>query len=258
VSAPVAALPSITRKNHGRGHSYYLDGVKVPGATTILGDGYPKRLENWAANEAAKYAVNHWDELSELGPADRIKPIADARHEDRDKAARRGTEVHRYARRLAAGEEVDVPDELVGHVDAYLKFAEDWLPREVLLETTVAHTVFRYCGTLDIVADLVDGNRWLLDLKTTRSGIFKEAALQLAAYRFCDVYLDADGVVRPFWPEIGVQRCGAVWLRADRSYEFCPVDATPATFNVFAFVKQIAEFDGRDDVVGAPLTREEE
>ena len=242
--------PDIVRKNHGRGHSYYLNGDKVPGATTVLSNGYPKRLEKWAAEQSTDYAVDNWDELAELKLSERRKLIAGARFADRDQAARRGTEVHTLAQKLAAGGDVPIPDELLGHVDAYLAFEKDWQPREILVEAPVANITARYCGTIDAIADLADGHRWLLDLKTTRSGIFREAALQLAAYRYAEWYLDPDGTPKPM---LEVDRCGAVWLKADRTYELVPVDATPATFRVFLYAKQIAEFDARDDLIGAAL-----
>jgi hypothetical protein len=244
------AKPRIRRVNHGKGHSYYLNDVKVPGATTVLNKGYPKHLEKWAADQSAAYAINHWDELAELGPADRLKPIADARFADRDAAARRGTEVHRLVERYLAGPDVQVPDELVGHVDAYIRFVEDWQPRELLVEAPVASVRFGYCGTVDVVADLADDLRWLYDVKTTRSGVFREAVLQVAAYRHADYYLDPDGEIQPMLP---VDRCGVVWLRADRSYEFVPVEANEQAFAIFRAAHLIARFEERDDFIGAPL-----
>jgi hypothetical protein len=242
--------PSIVRRNHGRGHSYKLNGEKTPGATTVLNKGYPKHLEKWAAEQSANYAVDNWAELAEMPISQRLKLITGARFEDRDAAARRGTDVHRLARRIIGGETVDVPDELAGHVDAYLEFLDEWQPRELLVEAPIASVRWRYCGTLDLVADLVDDRRWLLDLKTTRSGVYRESALQLSAYRNAEFYLDAAGVVRPM---LEVERCGVVWLRADRTYELVPVDASPATFRVFLAAHLIARFDEREDVLGAPL-----
>jgi hypothetical protein len=245
-----APTPIIVRRNHGRGHSYKLNGEKTPGATTVLNKGYPKHLEKWAAEQSTMYAVDNWAELSGLSISERIKRISGARFADRDAAAGRGTAVHRLARRLIAGEEVEVPDELEGHVDAYLAFLEEWQPRELLVEAPIANVTWRYCGTLDFLGDLADNARWLLDLKTTRSGVYRESALQISAYRNAEWYVDAGGVVRPM---LEVERCGVVWLKADRTYELVEVDASPATFRVFLAAHLIARFDERDDVIGAPL-----
>lgn len=244
------AAPRIVRRRHGTGHSYTLNGAKAPGATTVLGNGFPKHLEKWAADQSAGYAIDHWDELAEMTPSKRLKLIAGARFEDRDAAARRGTDVHRLARRLMAGEEVPVPDELEGHVDAYLAFLEEWQPAELLVEAPVANVTYGYCGTLDMLADLADGHRWLVDLKTTRSGVYLESALQISAYRNAEWYVDGNGEPQPM---IEVERCGVVWLRGDRTYELVPVDASPATFRVFLAARVIGRFIDRNDALGEAL-----
>jgi hypothetical protein len=244
------AAPTIVRRKSGTGHSYTLNGARAPGATTVLGKGFPKHLEKWAADQSAGYAIDHWDELAELAPSKRLKLIADARFADRDNAARRGTEVHRLARRLMKGEEVPVPDELEGHVDAYLAFLDEWRPAELLVEAPVANVTYGYCGTLDMVADLADGARWLVDLKTTRSGVYLESALQITAYRNAEWYLDGNGEPQPM---LAVERCGVVWLRGDRTYELVPVDTSPATFRVFLAANVIGRFIARNDALGEAL-----
>src|SRR4051812_34607094 len=114
------ALPEIVRRNHGRGHSYRINGNKVPGVTTILGGTTAKPgLINWAGDATAGYAVDHWDELRELPPTKKLAVLKQARYADRDAAANRGTEVHRLAEAYMNGEEITVPDELEGHVQAY-------------------------------------------------------------------------------------------------------------------------------------------
>jgi hypothetical protein len=54
--------------------------------------------------------------------------------------------------------------------------------------------------------------RLLIDLKTNRSGIFGETALQLAGYRHADTYLDEDGNEQPM---LEVDGCAAVHITAD-------------------------------------------
>ena len=66
-------MPTFKRRNYGGGHGYWLvneDGTEtdVPGVTTILSDAIPKQLKQWAADQAADYAVDHWAELFEGGP----------------------------------------------------------------------------------------------------------------------------------------------------------------------------------------------
>jgi hypothetical protein len=213
---------SIVRRNHGRGHSYLIDGRKIPGVTTILGDTMPKpALINWAGRTTAAYAVDYWDELAGLAPSKRLDRLNGARFEEKDQAARRGTEVHTLGERLVKGEEVDVPDELAGHVDAYVDFLNTWDPQPVAVEVVLANRAVGYCGTADLIADM-RGQRWLLDLKTARSGIFPETALQCCAYAHAEVYVCKEGEEHPL-ADLGIERVGAVHVRAD-GWDLRPVE----------------------------------
>jgi hypothetical protein len=249
-----ARLPGTRRLERGGVHSYLLDGKPCPGVTTIIGNGVPKpALVPWAAKVCAGYVVDHWDELAALTPSKRLELITKAPSTDRDAAARRGTEVHRLGERLAAGDEISVPDELVGHVDAYLRFLDDWQVEPLLLESAVVNRRWHYMGTFDLLARIA-GRTWLLDLKTNRSGVFAETALQLAAYRNAEAYLDAD------WREHrmpAVDATAAVWVRAD-GYDLIPVDTGPDVFRSFLYAAQVAEFAkiGRD-LIGDALVADE-
>jgi hypothetical protein len=221
----------------GKPTHYYEDanGKRIPGVTTILNEGLPKpALINWAANATAEAAVNRWDELTDMGPADRLKILKAARYADRDAAAKRGTEVHDLAEKLMLGQEITVPDELRGHVEAYVRFLDDWQPEPVLTEVTVINYTHGYAGTLDMVMDC-RAKRVLADIKTTRSGIYGETALQLAAYRYAEVYLTADG--EKDLPDI--EDTWAIWVRGD-GYSVIPVNTSPAVFDDFRRVAATA------------------
>lgn len=240
------------RINRGRGHSYLLDGEPVPTVTGILSDGVPKKaLVDWAARTTAGYAVDHWDELAASTPSERLRTLERARWEQTRQAAARGTDIHQLAVAFADTGEADVPDDLAGHVDAYLRFIEDWHPEEHLVEVPVFHRRARYGGTLDLIATLADGQSWLLDWKTSASGIWPETAIQLAAYRYAEFWLDSDGTEHPM-PE--VDRAGAVWLRAD-GYDLIPVTADEQAFRLFRYAQQVASFtkDAREHYVGESL-----
>jgi hypothetical protein len=249
----MTVTPATRRINRGRGHSYLLDGAPVQGVTTALGEGYPKPgLIGWAFDTASKFAVDHWDELAQLGPGSRLTRIQKARYTERDEAAVRGTAVHELAHRLQAGEELEVPEPLIGHVDAYLQFVNDWKPAELIVETPVFSREWRYAGTVDLVAELADGRRWLLDWKTSKGEPYPEAALQLAAYRYADFYLADDGITEQPMPR--VDATGIVWLRAD-GYDLIPIDAGPEAFVAFGHVQQVAAFrdEPRERWIGQTL-----
>lgn len=244
----------IRRKETARGH-YYVDatGTRIPGVTTILGDGVPKpALINWAANATADAAVNRWDELADLPPAQRLKALQGARYEEKDRAANRGTQVHAYAEKLVAGEAVQAPEELAGHVESYARFLDEFGVTPVHVEFSIASYRYGYAGTGDLIADLATTTgtvRALMDVKTNRSGIFGETALQLAAYRYADVLIIGD-TEQPM-PE--VDACFAIHVRGD-GYSLIPVTAGPAEHRLFLYAQQVAGFTkhGRD-LVGAAV-----
>lgn len=237
-------MSGVTKRiDSGRGHWYRLDGQKVDGVTTVLSNGIPKpALKAWGERMVATFAVNNLATLNDLvaqgEPAAAIDLAKGAPFRDTDKAARRGTEVHGLAERIIRGEEVEVPDELTGHVDSYLDFLDDFGVRARLVEVVLGNRTHQWMGTLDLVADLNDGLCWLIDIKTTRSGIFPETALQLSAYRNAEFYLDDDGNEQPM-PK--VDRVAGLWVRAD-GYDLVPVDAGPNTYRVFRHAQQVARW----------------
>jgi hypothetical protein len=244
----------IRRVNRGKGHHYVdANGQRVPGVTTLLSNGVPKpALINWAGNATAGYAIDHWDDLGALAPAARLTKLQKARYEDRDTAANRGTTVHNLAEKLVNGEEVDVPDELAGHVESYVQFLDDWNVQPVLVEGVVMSHKHGFAGTLDLVADLPGrGTRALMDVKTSRSGIFGETALQLTGYRYADVYIDGEGQEQPM---LTVDETLAIHVRSD-GYDLIPVQTGPAQLRQLLYVAQVAEFvEQSRGYVGDPLT----
>lgn len=247
----------IKRHETAKGH-YYKDanGHRIPGVTTILGDGVPKpALINWAANATAEAAVDRWDELADLSPSERLKTLQGARYEKTDKAKKRGTEVHGYAERLVKGEEVShIPDELRGHVEAYVRFLDEFDVDPILVEATIVSYKYGYAGTLDLVAELTDPTgerrRLLLDVKTNEKGIFGETALQLAAYRYAEFYLDDDGKEQPM---VEVDGCGAILVNSDAA-KLIPCTANEDQLKSFRIAAAMRDFvSSSRDLVGAPV-----
>ena len=171
-----AAKPATRIEHRGNGHSYFLDGHKVPGVTTILGDGIPKpALVGWAARTVAEYVTDrlviHDEQVSAAELVDALRQFNDTsrypekwnagqlnrgtlakvlsrvQYAERDAAANKGTAVHTLAQGLAQGEAVDLPDELVGHVQSYLSFLDDWDPTDAVLEAVVVSTPLAVHGT---------------------------------------------------------------------------------------------------------------
>lgn len=273
-----AKKPDTRINNHGRGHSYHLDGDKVRGVTTVINDGVPKpALVGWAARTVAEYVIDRlnkdgdtitanglitdlqafnetrkWKEklgadgFSRIGLA---KLLGQVQYAERDAAGNRGTEVHTLAERLARGEEIEVPEPLTGHVDSYMRFLDEWQPTDALLERVVINRRWRYMGRLDAIYTLPGLGRTLVDLKTSRSGPYGDAALQLAGYRFAETMLTEDGQGEEPMPE--VDNCAIVWIRAD-GYDVFRFEVDDLAFRTFLYAKQIAEWTDGDD---GPITR---
>lgn len=187
----------LKRRNYGRGHGYTLNGEKVPSVTGVI-DTLPKpALINWAARVTAAHAVDHWHELAQLPPSQRLKELEDARWNINREATSRGTEIHALGERLAAGEEVE-PGPHLGPAQAYADFCDRWEVEFLATEAPCASTRFKYAGTLDSIAIVRGLARVpeyahlselpvMLDLKTGK-GVYESTALQLAAYAGCDIW----------------------------------------------------------------------
>lgn len=250
---------TIKRRKYGTGFAYYVDGAKLPGVTTILKMLPHEAFADAAARTTAEYALDHWDELAEMSLSKRLRTLEKARWSKVHEAAVRGTEVHKLGERLAADETVVVPDALAGHVEAY----RDWLdangvaPVQGATELVVANRAIGYCGQADLVADLPDvligpelipACRWLLDLKTTASGVWPESALQLCGYEHAEVFVHPDDPddERPMsW--LGIERCGVVWIKSD-ACELRPVDTGE---DVWEFFQRLAWLHQRHEAMPA-------
>lgn len=231
-------MAGFRRINRGRNHTYQDGERAIVGVTTIISKGLPKpALVSWAARETAEFAADHVGLLNNLEREEAVDLLKGAPWRDRDRAANRGTEVHGLAEKLAQGVEVDVPEELVGHVDAYLKWREEWQPTEEMVEVPVLNRTWRYAGTADRIS-LIDGKRTLIDFKTNRSGPFGEVALQLCAYGRAEVYLDGKGREQPM-PEIEQYLC--VWLKAD-GYEVLRVDVGEREWQTFLWIYEVGRW----------------
>lgn len=295
--------PRTRIQKSGNGHSYYLDGERIKGVTTILGQGIPKpALQGWAAKATAEFVANGLqlredgsvsaDQLMrDLRAANADSPawaqkdlstdrglqllnisqvLAGVRFRDRDAAGRRGSEVHDIAEALAQGKSVEVPEEIAGHVDAYVRFLDEWRPSNAILERVVVNREWGYMGKFDLIAEFPD-KVWangpnqgeplgtgLLDIKTARSGIYPEVALQLEGYAHGESMLaptDEDPEAEEPLPHIDF--VGAIHVRAD-GYDVFTFDrgedgSGDDVFRMFLYAKEIGDFFDEKNGVAATL-----
>lgn len=236
--ADPAAATRIVRRNYGRSHGYQLDGRKALGVTTVVGTLDKPALVTWAARMSAELAVNDWERLGELPIADRLKELSWAHKATNRAATTRGTEIHHHADRLVAGGEIHVPDELRGPVEAYARFLDAWQITSLASETPLGSPTYGYAGTADLWCRIgVRGDApALVDVKTGK-GVYDETALQLAAYRYAELFQPSPGV-EVATPE--VDRVYVAHVLPD-DVRMLPVDAGPEVFRTFLYLLQVAQ-----------------
>lgn len=245
----------MTLKFSPASHRYWLDGKPIPGVTTLIGDGLPKKaLIYWAAKSVAEYVADNAEHLREcydwMDRGQLVAMLKETPWSARDRAAVKGTDVHALAEKLVAGEEVEVPDLLAGFVDSCVRFLDDWKVHPVITEVSAAHRSHWWAGRPDLVGRLPDGRVGLFDWKTGASGIWPETAFQLAAYSHAEFYTTDGEDENPF-PQVDF--CAAVWLRED-GYDVIPVKADDAVYQEFRHIAYVAKTSKRmKDYVGDPL-----
>ncbi len=214
------------------GHGYTIDGKRAIGVTTAL-KGLPKEaLKHWSAKEVATYAVEHiWDVkrmLDSAGPTPTISFLKEVPFQKRDDAAVRGTDVHAIAEKFIKGEEIEVPEHLLPYVQGYEAYINDFNPTSVHEELVVASRKLMVAGTLDSIQDIPGLGRAQVDYKTG-NGVYGEYALQVAAYRYMEVYLDAEGKEQPMIP---VDQTYILHIKPG-DYDLIEVQADEAAFEKF-------------------------
>lgn len=173
----------LTRVDTDTSHFYFLDGDFLPSVSTILDQACPVEfgLKMFWQNNTKQEADKIFEDAGELG-----------------------SKMHNAFELLLNGEELNVlrdfPTErekkiLVSFVDWFKTFH----PSNFIPEQSIASKTFQYAGTLDLVAD-IDGEKWLIDFKTT-SGIRFSHRLQVLAYKQAyeesfDVKIDKVGIAR--------------------------------------------------------------
>lgn len=251
--------PRLKRRNYGKGHGYTIDGQKVSGVTTVLNTLPKDALINWAATATADAALDRWDELAAMTPSVRHKTLVGARWEINKEATTRGTKIHDLGEKLSHGEQVEVPDALLGPVQAYARFLDKWDVTVLATEAPCGHTGAKYAGTLDAVATIgkLGDEPVMLDLKTGR-GVYESTALQLAAYVECDLWQpDGPDSEQPM-PELGTTMYVAHILADD--VLLLPVENEPGLFRQFRYLQMTAKWlaDAKDmPPIGAPLQLDE-
>jgi hypothetical protein len=225
-----------------------IDQGPQPGITTIIGVLDKPALVGWAKRETAIAALRNWEALRSMVAQYPVKSDDLAYHPavsflkatpgyQRDAAADIGTRVHAVAEALNKGEKPVITDDIAPFVESYIRdFLGPYRPtfHPLYTEAMVYHsgadgTVLPYGGTMDAFCK-IEGETWLLDWKTAKSGAYPETGLQLAAGRYAE-FIGRPGDEKRY-PVPNVQRCGVVWVRPEKA-ELIEYSVTPQEFQAF-------------------------
>lgn len=192
MSAPIILPGNIEFNPHGMVR-YKIDGIPVPGTTTITGMLPKEALIPWAAKMTAQYLEDKWlagrayaaEEIASL-----LKDAKNAHRVKKDAAANKGTAAHAWFEsyvklRIADPKSKEIPalpidPDVLNSVQLFLRFVSTkditWLRSEV----TVASRRYMFGGRFDAIIKM-DGKIFLVDFKTS-SGLYYEYYVQAAAY----------------------------------------------------------------------------
>lgn len=222
-----------------------------------------KALEYWGPKAVAEYVADNMEVIravmtespTAMTKAAAIDLMKRSPYRTSDEASGIGSLIHEVAEARALGLPTPEHEEKhEGFIRSLDMFLDEWQPEFVHTEMTVYNRRYGYAGTLDGIMD-AGRVRYLFDWKTTKPGkqghgIYPEAALQMASYRFAEFGGMPNGTELPM-PE--VDECVGINLRPN-GYKVVPVSADEAVFKVFLHVLQVARFQKEmDSLIGSPL-----
>lgn len=149
-------------------NGYLIDGVTYPRVSSILA-------------VIAKPGLDGWKRKVGFEEADRIA----------ETSTTFGMLVHKQCERVSKGEPADViiadlergGDRSAARcVDAFARWLDSTVERVIATEHTVWSDVYGVAGTADLVVELKDGRRAVVDIKTSKS-LSETYRIQLEAYR---------------------------------------------------------------------------
>lgn len=252
-------VPKVSTIQRG-GSRFYINPEnpddKVPGVTSIVAMLPKPFLQYWAAKVVAEEAVAGLQDgslqvLAARNPEGAIDYLKGSPRRVTRKAADVGSYAHDLFERMARGERIGpVAEELEPFVRHYQEFLDVVQPEFHYLEETVWSDQHAYAGSFDAYAT-IQGERVWLDNKTTRSGVYAETGLQLAAYRHADAIIRADGGRIPQPKADG----GAVVHIRPEGWKVVPVRCDEEVFEAFLHLRATFEYERttHKTILGKPV-----
>jgi len=161
---------------------YNIHDYEYPSVTTVLDIIEKPALKQWAVNMCVKYIEDNNFKM----PLSELLNFAKTEWKNVSKeACDIGSRVHfLIEQKTIKKNDTDISKELPEVQNAYNAFCEwedanigAWLEKE----KTVHDPDYCYAGTLDAVAEMIDGNIWLIDFKTSK-GFYDGYDMQISAY----------------------------------------------------------------------------
>ncbi len=227
---------------------------KVPGVTSVVGMLPKDFLRYWSAKMVAEEAVADIGTLVNMvlrDPSAAVDHLKKAPDRTTRKAADIGTAAHDLFERLARDENIGrVHPDLEPFVRHFREYLDVCQPEYHFLEETVWSDKHQYAGSFDAFAT-IQGERVWVDNKTTRSGIHAEVGIQLAAYRYADNIIQADGG-RMAMPE--ADGAAVLHIRPE-GWKLVPVRADEEMMEIFVHLRKIFHFEKevKSTIVGREL-----
>lgn len=263
--------PKIKTVNRGGARHYIHPAdptATAVGVTSVLNGLAKPFLRYWASKVVAENAYDHADTLLTFVMAgqreEAVKWLKGTPNTFTGDAATRGTAVHEMTEAIdlagALPPRMPKSSPLLPYARGYLAFREETEAVILDVERTIWSREFEYSGTLDrsllIPESAFDGfveppawyegpdKRIIADVKTTKSGVHSEVALQLAAYSHAEEQLvpNEHGVYEAEpWPEHADTGL-VIHLRPD-AWRLVPVRCGPSEFEVFCMLRKLFTWD---------------
>ena len=205
----------------GSGLRYYTwQGRTLPSVTSVRNmAGQPHALVSWKIAKVCDRAVDELETLNAMmtrsrRPRERVLEknrrkearawLRAAHEEERDRAAGRGTAVHKAAEAGVAPSDVTdyedpesgaiiAADEIRPKLRQYLAWLRESGAEVLLKERQVWNLALGYAGSFDLLCRFPNGELWIVDLKTG-SHTYSDHVLQQIAYLMAE-FVGADDVV---------------------------------------------------------------
>lgn len=218
--------------------------LKVPSVTSVLDMMPAPYLRKWNSKITAMSAIENLAYVNEVAAKSKTRAIEwlkGAPDRELSKAADMGDRVHKVLEDLINDPLFEVEDDLTPYVDGFYQFCDRFEPEWLFIERPIFSVTHLYAGSFDAICKIKNKN-YILDFKTTRSGISSKVAMQLAAYARADVMFNDENeeIEMPH-----IDAGAALWLRPDK-WAFQPLRIDDDVFHTFLSLRRVFEWEQRN------------